>query len=277
MNQGTITQFRRRREPVIRWRGKRLPIAAACELAIREHQLGNFQGVVDLYHLVLATNPRFAEGHNNRGAALHQLKRYDAALASYDQALALKPDYANAHANRAATLRKLSRPDEALASYNRAIALNPNHAEAYNNRGVLLQEMRRHDDARASYERAIALNPDHAVAHNNLGTVLVSKGDMAGAEKMYLKAIQLKPDFPDPLFNLTNIRNYQSTDNAEGKISRPCWSGAARRPMTASIAVSPWARSMMIAASTTRPLNIIARQTRSEMPAWPTTRRRLWK
>ena len=164
---------------------------------------------------MLAQAPGYAEGHNNRGAALHQLQRYEEALASYDLALAVKPDYVNAHHNRGATLKKLSRMEEALASYDRAIALNPAHAEAHNNRGVLLQEMRRHDEALASYDRAIALKPGHAEAHNNRGVVLVAKGDMAEAEKMYLKAIELKPDFTDPLFNLVNIRNYQTADNPE--------------------------------------------------------------
>ena len=40
---------------------------------------------------------------------------------------------------------------------------------------------------------------------------------MQEAEKMFLKAFELKPDFPDPLYNLANIRKYQNADNAEVK------------------------------------------------------------
>jgi len=210
-----MTQLRGQAEPAIRWRGKRFPIAAACALAIQEHRLGNFQSVAEIYGLVLAKVPGYAEGHNNRGVVLQLLKRYDEALACYDKAIVLKPDYANAHFNRATTLKKLARLDEALAAYDRAIALKPDHAEAHNNRGVLLQELRRYEESLASYDRVIAVRPDHAEAYNNRGIVLMSLGDMAEAEKMFARAAELKRDFPDPLFNLAIIRQHQNADTAE--------------------------------------------------------------
>jgi tetratricopeptide (TPR) repeat protein len=40
---------------------------------------------------------------------------------------------------------------------------------------------------------------------------------MREAEKMFLRACELKPDFPDPLFNLVNIRKYQDAENVEVK------------------------------------------------------------
>lgn len=213
---GTI-QLHGRPEPAIRWRGKRFPIAIACALAAQELQSGNLQAALDIYNLVLAKAPGFAEGFNNRGVVLQTLNRYREALASYDKAIALKPDYANAHYNRGATLKKMSRLGEALASYDRAISLKPDHAEAHNNRGVLFQEMRRYDQALASYEKAIALSPHHAEAHNNRGIVLMSIGNMPEAERMFVKASELKSDFPDPLFNLSIIHSHRNLDAAEVK------------------------------------------------------------
>jgi tetratricopeptide (TPR) repeat protein len=204
-----------RQEPTIRWRGQRLTITAANVLAVQEHRQGHFEAVVEIYNLMLAKAPDYAEGHNNRGAVLQQLKQYDAALASYERALALKPGYANAHYNRATTLKKLGRQEEALAAFDRAIALKPEHAEAYNNRGVLLQELKRYAEALACFDRVIALNPNHAEGHNNRGVILMSLGDMPGAERMFLAASRLKPGFADPLFNLVNIRNYRSAEGAE--------------------------------------------------------------
>ena len=215
-----IMQLKRRPEPVIRWRGQSVGIAAACALALDEHRRGDFQAAVDIYALILDQVPDYAEGHNNRGVVLQQMKRFDEALTSYDRAIALKPGYANAHFNRGTVLKKLLRRDEALGNYNQALALNPRHVEAHNNRGVVLQEMKRYDEALASYDAAIALQPGHAEAHNNRGLVLASKGDMAGAEKMFLQASALKPDFPDPWFNLANIRNFQGADQAEVKSIR---------------------------------------------------------
>jgi tetratricopeptide (TPR) repeat protein len=207
MKPGGTIQLHGKPEPAIRWRGKRFPIAAACALAAQQHQLGDSQAALEIYDLILAKVPGFAEGFNNRGVILQTLNRFAEALASYDKAIALKPDYANAHFNRATTLKKLARLDESLASYDKAIALKPDHAEAYNNRGVLLQELRRYDEALASYDKAIALNPRHAEAHNNKGIVLMSIGNMPEAERMFAKASELKPDFPDPLFNLSLIRH----------------------------------------------------------------------
>ena len=220
MQRHTQTPLQRRTEPVVHWRGKSFGIAAACALALDEHRRGDVQAAVDLYTRILAQVPDYAEGHNNRGVLLQQLRRYDEALASYDRAIALKPGYAHAHFNRGTLLKKLLRREEALASYNQALALNPRHVEACNNRGVVLQELKRYDEALASYDQAIALQPAHAEAHNNRGLVLASKGDMAGAEKMFLQASALKPDFPDPWFNLANIRNFAGSDQAEVKSIR---------------------------------------------------------
>jgi tetratricopeptide (TPR) repeat protein len=246
-----ITQSQDRHKAAIQVRGGLYTIAEASALAIKQQNLGNFQAAVNIYNLILAKVPDSAAVHNNRGVTLQEMKRYDDALASfdkaialkpdfaeaynsrsavfqkmkryvdalasYDRAIALKPDYANAHYNRGSTLKKMNRYDDALASFDKAIALKPDHAEAHNNRGVTLQEMKRHDDALASFDKTIALKPDHAEAYNNRGLTLVTIGNMHEAEKMFLKAIALKPDFPDPLFNLTNIRKYQNAGTTEVK------------------------------------------------------------
>jgi tetratricopeptide (TPR) repeat protein len=199
----------------IRWRGKLFTLTAACALALEEHRRGNFQTAADIYSRVLVRMPDAAEVHNNRGVVLQKLACDQAALASYDRALALKPDYANAHYNRGTILKKLLRLDEALASYHQAVALKPDHVEALNNRGVLLQETKQYDAALADFDQVIALQPTHVEAHSNRGILLLSQGNMAEAEKMFRRVSVLQPDFPDSWFNLANIRNYQTVENAE--------------------------------------------------------------
>lgn len=210
-----MTISRNRPRPAIRWQGRRLNLTEACAVALAEHQRGNFTAVADIYALILKQAPASAEVLNNQGVVLQQLQRLDEALASYDRAIAFKPGYANAHYNRGTLLKKMRRHEDALASYTQAVAWQPSHVEALNNRGVLLQEMRRLDEALACYDQVIARQPDHAQAYNNRGILLVSKGDMAGAEKMFRQAATLKPDFPDPWFNLANIRHYQDPDHAD--------------------------------------------------------------
>jgi tetratricopeptide (TPR) repeat protein len=155
----------------------------ACELAAQEQSRGNLQAAADLYELVLAHAPESAEVHNNRGAVLQQMNR----------------------------------PEEALASYARAIKLKPGYANAHYNHGTVLKRMNRYGDALASFDKALALKPDHAEACNNCGLIFATIGKLPEAEKMFLKASALKPDFPDPLFNLVNIRKYQDPENAEAK------------------------------------------------------------
>lgn len=167
----------------ILWRGRSYSIAEACALAFQEQSRGNFPAAADIYGLVLARIPDSAEVYNNRGAVLQQMHRYDEALASYTRATKLKPGYANAHYNR----------------------------------GAVLKRMHRYSDALASFDQALALKPDHAEACNNCGLIFVTIGNMPEAEKMFLKACTLKPDFPDPWFNLVNIRKYQDLENAEAK------------------------------------------------------------
>jgi tetratricopeptide (TPR) repeat protein len=249
--QDRIISAPKKHQPAIRIRGRSYSITDASLLAFKELNLGRFQTAVDIYSLILdkvpgsvavhvnrgvalqemkryedalasfekavALKPDHAEALNNRGAVLQKMKRSDDALASYNKAIELKPDYANAHYNRGSTLRQLGRNDAALASFERAIALKPDYAEAYNNRGILLREMKQYDAALSSFDQAISLKPDHAIALNNRGINLLITGDLPQAEKMFLKSLELQPDFPDPWFNLVNIRKFRNVDNAEAK------------------------------------------------------------
>jgi tetratricopeptide (TPR) repeat protein len=206
-------QFQQKAQVLVHLRGKSYSIPEAGALAALEHNRKNLQAAVDIYGLILAKVPGYAEVHNNRGVILHEMKRYEDALASYDNAIALKPDYVKAHNNRGITLREMLRYQDALASCDKAITIQPGYAEAHNNRGATLQALQRYDDALASYDKALALEPGNAKAHNNRGATLVSKGNMEEAERTFLKAHALMPDFPDPLANLALVRKYQSVDD----------------------------------------------------------------
>jgi tetratricopeptide (TPR) repeat protein len=193
--QRRITQSQNKPRAVLTMRGRAYTIEEAGALAIRELTLRNLQSAADIYSVILATFPDYAEAYNNRGVALQQMKQYEGALANYDRAIDLKPDYLDAHINRANTLQALQRYARALPSYDRAIALNPSNATVHNSRGFLLQEMRQYSEALTSYDRAIALKPDYAVAYNNRGVCLRAMNRNADALANYDKAVALRPDY----------------------------------------------------------------------------------
>ena len=209
--------FQNRLQPVIHFRGRSYSIGDAAALASNELNLGHFQAVVEIYNLILAKVPGSAGAYVNRGVALQAMKRFEDALASFDKAIALNPGHAEFHNNRGAVLQKMNRFEEALASYDKAISLKPDYVNPHQNRGSILKNLNRNDEALASFDKAIALKPDYAEAHNHRGLVLMNQGFMPEAEKMFLKALALKPDFPAALFNLTTIRKYQNTDNADAR------------------------------------------------------------
>ena len=190
-----------RGEPVIRWSGGSHTIAEACGLALKAQQSGNLRAAVDIYDLILAQVPAYAQVHDNRGNILLAMRRPAEALASFDQAIALMPGYANAHNNRGAALQQLNRHEEALASFDRAIALDPARANAHNNRGASLHQLKRHEEALASFDQAIALKPDYVNAYNNRGAALQQLNRPAKALVSFDRAIALKPDHASAHYN----------------------------------------------------------------------------
>ena len=190
-----------RGEPVIRWWGESHTIAEACGLAMKAQQSGNLRAAVDIYDLILAQVPAYAQVHDNRGNILLAMRRPAEALASFDQAITLMPGYANAHNNRGAALQQLNRHEEALASFDRSIALDPARANAHNNRGASLHQLKRHEEALASFDQAIALKPDYVNAHYNRGATLQEFKRLEDALASYDKVLRLKPDHSDSYNN----------------------------------------------------------------------------
>ena len=84
---------------------------------------GQFDEAIAHYQRVLELEPRYAEAHNNLGAALANRGRMDEAIAHWRQALEIKPDYAQAGINLADVLAARGLRDEALAHYQAALTL----------------------------------------------------------------------------------------------------------------------------------------------------------
>ena len=120
-----------------------------------------------------ASNPTYAEAHNNLGNALQAQGQLAEAVSQYQQALRLKPDFVEAHNNLGNVLWAQGQLAEAVAQYQQALRLKPDYAGTHNNLGNALKDQGKLDEAVACYRRALELKPDFAVAHSNLVYTLI--------------------------------------------------------------------------------------------------------
>jgi len=183
----------------------------------------------------LRLDPRYVDGHCNRGTALNGLNRFQEALESFDRAISFSPQMAEAHSNRVFSLMRLDRDHEALESSQKAVLLSPSLAEAHLSQGLACAKLRRFEEAFSSLDKAISLRPDladayasrggifwglgrleeayidlkraielhpeSAVAHNNLGLLLKERLQIDEALVAFEKAISLNPSSADAHFN----------------------------------------------------------------------------
>jgi len=198
------------------------------DVALHHQQNGRLAEAAQLYHHILATNPRHFESLQNLGVIALGAKRDEMAADFFKRALAVNESSVDVHSSIAMALNKLGRYGEAAAHSRRAIALNPNYpwphmtlasalwvqgqlndavasyqcvlllkpnlAEANAYLGKLLIELNRFEEARQCLDRAIALNPESPQGHLWLGDLHVARGDNAGSLEHFVRAMELNPD-----------------------------------------------------------------------------------
>jgi len=213
-----------------------IPIEKAVEIALEQHQAGNFvraealyieilrqdPGNVDAMHLlgVLATQghkpevavqlisaalrkrPDAAIFHYNLAEAHSALGEARKAASAYQRAVELDPEYIEAHSNLANVLNQLGDFAAAEIAVRRAIELDDTGAKPFNVLGDALRGQNRAEDAIESYERAIQLDPKFATGHNNLAGVLRSVSRFDDSVRAYRAAVQLEPASADLHNNL---------------------------------------------------------------------------
>jgi protein O-GlcNAc transferase len=163
---------------------------------------GELDRAEQCYRLAIASDPGFAEAHNNLGFVLKQKGIFDQAAACYKSAIELQPDYAEPHYNLGDMLDDHGRLDEAIACYQKALALNPGYAKAYNSMGVTRYAQGKLDQAVFCYQQAITLDPGFAKAYNNLAAALHVQGKTDEAIACFRKALTINPDFAEAHCNL---------------------------------------------------------------------------
>jgi tetratricopeptide (TPR) repeat protein len=186
-----------------------LTVAQALDLAVQQHQAGQWQQAEQLYRAILQVEPQQVDALHLLGVLASQVGQHEQASTYIGQALRLQPDFVEAHINLGVALQKQGKLEEALASLHQALRLQPDSAEAHNNLGNVLQEQGQLDEAQACYQQALHLRPDYAEAHNNLGNVLQKQGKLVEALACLQQALRLKPDYTEAHNNLGNVLQKQ--------------------------------------------------------------------
>ncbi|WP_081905306.1 tetratricopeptide repeat protein [Janthinobacterium agaricidamnosum] len=99
-----------------------LPLDAALEQAIAEHQAGRYQQAEELYLGILEAQPFHAIANHNLGLLAGQLGQYQAGLPYLHKALSVNPDEGQFWLSYATGLLKAGQPAEALDIVSTAIA-----------------------------------------------------------------------------------------------------------------------------------------------------------
>src|SRR5271170_2345360 len=143
----------------------KIPIERAVEIALEQHQSGNFARAEALYLEILRQDPGNIDAIHLLGVLATQGKNPEAAVQLIGAAIRKKPDSAIFHYNLAEALHALKRNEEAVAEYRRAVELAPGYFEAHNNLGNVLNEVHRYSEAEAACRTAVQINPDAAAPH----------------------------------------------------------------------------------------------------------------
>jgi len=139
----------------------------------------------------LDLNPELSEVHNARGRARYRLGDYEGAIADYSIVLQSEKRRADVYLNRALAYYANGDLNDALGDLNMAIFLDAHLAYAFNIRGMVDELQGNLNGAIADYTQAIRLNPRIDMAYTNRGSARANRGDLRGAIADYQIYLEL--------------------------------------------------------------------------------------
>ena len=179
----------------------KIPIERAVEIALEQHQAGNFARAESLYVEILRQDPGNVDAIHLLGVLATQGKNPEAAVQLISAAIRKKPDSPIFHYNLAEALYALKRTDDAVLEYQAAVDLAPEYFEAHNNLANALNQLRRYSESETACRRAIELRPDDPAPYNNLGNALRGLRQGEQALEAYQTAIDKRPTFAEAINN----------------------------------------------------------------------------
>ena len=177
-------------------------------------------GAVNVFYQVVKTDPHFAAGFNNLGAALRARGDWPIAVLLYQDAVGIDPRLAPAHFNLGEMLAGSGDLDEAIDHYRQALAVDPDFARAHYFLGLALVAKGRRDEAHdwypenvkplgptrrqalneamAYYWQAFFCDPEWAPGRNALRIPPQDEARLKEAIDHYRQAVRLDPQFDLP-------------------------------------------------------------------------------
>lgn len=155
-------------------------------LAVRHHNLGNYEEALKHYLAVLASDEFNVEALNNLGL-LHQRRGLTTqAIDQLRRAITINPQYVRARSNLAVVLMEAGRLAEARAELRAATTIEPRNADLIVNMALVEKADQHRDLAIELLVRAIGYQPTHGMAHYNLAVLYEEQSALALAYDHYM-------------------------------------------------------------------------------------------
>ncbi|HWW86315.1 MAG TPA: tetratricopeptide repeat protein [Vicinamibacterales bacterium] len=160
-------------------------------LALYYQRVGDFEGALAQYRLLLEQHDTSAEVHNNLGLLYEGHGQTDDAVKQFQRAITINPNYVRAHNNLGVTMLRTNQLDSAAAEFRMALAADPENVESVVNLALVERAAGRAGQARNLLQKALAIDPRSAGSHYNLAVLADESGDLPGAVEHYLAFLRL--------------------------------------------------------------------------------------
>ena len=160
------------------------------ELAVRYHNLGNYEDARKHYLAVLAADEFNVEARNNLGLLYHRRGLTQEAIEEFRRAIAINPRYVKARSNLAVVLLDAGRLAEARAELRAAMTLEPRNADLIVNLALVEKADQHRDQAIELLVRAIGYQPTHGMAHYNAAVLYEERSALALAYDHYTEFLK---------------------------------------------------------------------------------------
>jgi Flp pilus assembly protein TadD len=160
------------------------------ELAVRYHNLGNYDEALKHYLAVLAADEFNVEARNNLGLLYHRRGQTAEAIDQFRRAIAINPQYVTARSNLAVVLMDAGRLAEARAELRAATTIEPRNADLIVNMALVEKADQHRDLAIELLIRAIGYQPTHGMAHYNVAVLYEEQSALARAYDHYTEFLK---------------------------------------------------------------------------------------